>query len=1518
MTCAILAMIMFGLTNLNAQTTVLNGAGDGGFETGGTFVANGWTVVNAPTNQWVCSTGATAGFSGVSCAYVSNNPGGLPPTHTYTNTATQVSHLYRDITIPSGETTIALTFNWVNLGETTFDRMRVWMTSTGYTPVAGTQTTATGVAPTGRIQVGANFSAQSTWQAASLTIPGAWATGSTVRIVFEWRNDASGGANPPGALDNINIVSSCSGPASNAAANITNNSADVSWAAVVGATGYNVEYRIVGAGSWTAAGGNPYAGTTATLGSLSTNTAYEYRVSAIGPVCLLPGSVTNFNTLQIPVSSYPYIEGAEGGMTDWTFTNGAQTNKWAVGSAISNAGSNSVYVSTDNGVTYSYNINAASVVQFYRDFTMPSALEINLTFNWTSLGEPCCDYLRVWLVPTTFVPTPGTQTTATGVAPTGRVQLGGNINNNGTWTTANYIIPVAYASTSFRLVFEWRNDGSLGPSPAAAIDNINVNYSNCASPTTVALATTSATTADLSWGSAGNYIIEWGPNGYTPGTGATAGGSATGSATVSSSPYSITGLVDLYDVYIRQDCGGSGYSSNVFRDFDFLQGDECFSAETVTCSVTPYTGSTTGYTLGVDPTGGTGCGAGSYSAPTRWFKLAGTNELVTVDLSGSAFDTRVTIMSGTCGALTCVAGDDDSGTGTTSMISFNAFTGNDYYIIVHGFGTASGSYTMNISCAFLCLPITGNDECATSSALTLGSTLTSNNECATASAQGPISAGCGGSFASYYDVWFGFTTDANTIYTVDINATGVAAPAAAGNHYFTLMTACGAGVACTPFSMGTGVSSEVTLLASTAYILRVYTSSNDAGLYTLGNFKVTVTAVSCPSPSALSAVTTATTADLSWTNNSSATNFEIELGATPYTFTGTANYSGSYPVPFNVVGLTAGVQYTYRVRNNCGVGDDSNWSSAFVFATPAVNDDICSAITLSVGNNCTPVLTSNFGATLSTGVTASTCGTPGTDVWYKFVAPASGEVKINVQQVTGGLTDAVMQLYSGVGTCPTIPTLTALICNDDGGPGLLPLIDTTDPLTDITLVGGDTYYIRIWGFASSVGQFTMCLVNGAAPAPANDDPSTAVNVPVSGNAYPSCGALLGDITTATNSAQSVSFSGADVWYKFTAQSSGCRIVLSSGSMNCAITLLDNTFTEIQTENANGATGGTEILNYGSLIPTQVYYVGVGQDAGVGGGPFSLCVQSLRASTCADGPGAYDLCTNFKPTYTGANSYVMSFEQTAPAGPTTVASTPNQLALSSPTLDLQHTYGYDVTINAVYDLVNGVGTPEQITVNGTATCAITIANHPDLRTKFAQRCPATVFKGTTLQAKPFVCAALNHTITFTEVGDCLGTNVGGIAFNTTTSGSSPTKKLSQVAGVQAGKWYEVTWTPNFSYGPGTPGTTDIIYVAASSGAEDVVSEFENTLDSEEVAVSANIYPNPNNGDVVNINITDITSDNVFIRIFDNMGRVVYVNRFTVDGSLNTNVTFAKPLANGLYMVEFTVDGETFTERMIVEK
>jgi len=50
----------------------------------------------------------------------------------------------------------------------------------------------------------------------------------------------------------------------------------------------------------------------------------------------------------------------------------------------------------------------------------------------------------------------------------------------------------------------------------------------------------------------------------------------------------------------------------------------------------------------------------------------------------------------------------------------------------------------------------------------------------------------------------------------------------------------------------------------------------------------------------------------------------------------------------------------------------------------------------------------------------------------------------------------------------------------------------------------------------------------------------------------------------------------------------------------------------------------------------------------------------------------------------------------------------------------------------------------------------------------------------------------------------------------------------------------------------------------------------------------------------------------------MGRVVYTNRYTVDGSLNTIVTFSKPLAGGLYMVEFTSGNEVVTQRMMVTR
>jgi len=153
-----LALFLFQAITFNAQTTIISPTGDGGFETGATFALNGWTATTgtATQNQWVCSTGATTGFSGSNCAYVTNNTAGTPPPHTYTISPNgRVSHIYRNITIPSGETVIILNFNWIGVGEgTTTDRMRIWLVPTSFTPTYGTQISATGSAPTGNVQVG--------------------------------------------------------------------------------------------------------------------------------------------------------------------------------------------------------------------------------------------------------------------------------------------------------------------------------------------------------------------------------------------------------------------------------------------------------------------------------------------------------------------------------------------------------------------------------------------------------------------------------------------------------------------------------------------------------------------------------------------------------------------------------------------------------------------------------------------------------------------------------------------------------------------------------------------------------------------------------------------------------------------------------------------------------------------------------------------------------------------------------------------------------------------------------------------------------------------------------------------------------------------------------------------------------------------------------------------------------------------------------------------------------------------
>lgn len=239
-----------------SQTTLISATGNGNFET--SFATNGWNATtNGTRTRWVRETNATSGFTGTYSAYLSNSTG-APYAHNYNLGANRTAHLYKDITVPAGETNIQLDFNWIGTGEATFDFMSIWLVPTSYTPAHGTTITATGSAPTGRVKVGlSEYSEQTTWtHAATITIPAAYA-GTTFRLVFQWENDNSSGVQPPAGIDAISLVSSTPPPA------ITNNEPCSATALTVSSSCAYTTYTNVGA---TASAGVPAPGCASYVG----------------------------------------------------------------------------------------------------------------------------------------------------------------------------------------------------------------------------------------------------------------------------------------------------------------------------------------------------------------------------------------------------------------------------------------------------------------------------------------------------------------------------------------------------------------------------------------------------------------------------------------------------------------------------------------------------------------------------------------------------------------------------------------------------------------------------------------------------------------------------------------------------------------------------------------------------------------------------------------------------------------------------------------------------------------------------------------------------------------------------------------------------------------------------------------------------------------------------------------------------------------------------------------------------
>ena len=221
----LLFLVLFSFIGVNifAQTVIISPTGAGGFESGTTLAANGWTQLNGANGGWYPTTttitNGTYNFYPINTRafYFSNNAG----TNWRYNTTpvSGCSHFYRDVTFPAGQTNITLTFQWNAYGESTYDILYVYLCPTTLTPVVNS--------PSGNSSVPAwsgsgsatllgsyNLLTAGAGSISSITIPGANA-GTTQRLVFSWKNDGSGGGEPPAAIDAISLVSAAPGAVAN-------------------------------------------------------------------------------------------------------------------------------------------------------------------------------------------------------------------------------------------------------------------------------------------------------------------------------------------------------------------------------------------------------------------------------------------------------------------------------------------------------------------------------------------------------------------------------------------------------------------------------------------------------------------------------------------------------------------------------------------------------------------------------------------------------------------------------------------------------------------------------------------------------------------------------------------------------------------------------------------------------------------------------------------------------------------------------------------------------------------------------------------------------------------------------------------------------------------------------------------------------------------------------------------------------------------------------------------------------
>ncbi|OYU78982.1 MAG: hypothetical protein CFE23_16185, partial [Flavobacterium sp. BFFFF1] len=217
-----LSFLILGNSSLFAQTTIISPTGAGSFE-GANFAADGWTVVQGAAganNNFLLGNSATIGFTpthGTKGVTVTTNG----TSRGYNTAAASWVWMYRDVTLPAGETIATFTMDMFGSpGDAGFDGICVGVTDQTFTASIATGATGT---MSGTVVPGMTFGTTATSNTfiedgnyavattRSFTISGVAMgnslSSSSKRIWIGWRCDGSvGTALSPMSFDRVNFV----------------------------------------------------------------------------------------------------------------------------------------------------------------------------------------------------------------------------------------------------------------------------------------------------------------------------------------------------------------------------------------------------------------------------------------------------------------------------------------------------------------------------------------------------------------------------------------------------------------------------------------------------------------------------------------------------------------------------------------------------------------------------------------------------------------------------------------------------------------------------------------------------------------------------------------------------------------------------------------------------------------------------------------------------------------------------------------------------------------------------------------------------------------------------------------------------------------------------------------------------------------------------------------------------------------------------------------------------------------